>query len=243
MYRSIPLALVLAFAFSAQAIGQAPAPGDAVSVDPDVHNVILDNEHFRVFDARAAKGTKSPMHSHPPSVLISLGKTRFRMATPDGKSSIFDLNPGQVIWLEGARHAWELLAGELHVIGVEIKSAQKEGAPPPAPQRKANDSVAADPEAHHVLFENPHVRVFEGRTSHGRKSPMHSHPPTLLVSLDWIRLKLTLPDGKTIIHDFSPSQVLWLADGGEHSWEALAGSGRVIAIEVKSAKAAAPPKI
>jgi len=66
---------------------------------------------------------------------------------------------------------------------------------------------------------------------------MHNHPPTLLVSLDWIRLKLTLPDGKTAIHDFSPSQALWLGEGGTHSWEALAGSGRVIAIEVKSANA------
>lgn len=237
MYRSIRFALVLASAISGQAFAQAV--DDAVSVDPDVHNVILDNEHIRVFDARATKGTKSPMHTHPPMVLISLGKTRFRMTTPDGKATIFNLNPGGVHWVVDARHSWELLAGELHAIGVEIKSAQKAGPPPPAPQRKENDSVSADPDAHHVLFENPHVRVFEGRTSHGRTSPMHSHPPTLLVSLDWIRLKLTLPDGKTAIHDFSQSQVLWLPNGGEHSWEALAGSGRVIAIEPKSAKAAA----
>jgi len=243
MIRCIQLVLVFALAMSAPAFSQSLAPNDAVTVDPDVHHVILENEQFRVFDARASKGTKSPMHSHPPFVLISLGKARFRMALPDGKVSMFDLNPGQVIWMEGARHSWELLAGELHVIGVEIKSAQKAGPPPAAPERKANDSVSADPEAHHVLFENPHVRVFEGRTSHGRKSPMHSHPPTLLVSLDWMRLKLTLPDGKTIIHDFSPSQVLWFADGGEHSWETLAGSGRVIAIEVKSAKPTAAPKI
>jgi quercetin dioxygenase-like cupin family protein len=239
MNKFLQLASVFAFAMSAQAFGQSMAPGDAVSVDPDVHNVVLENEYVRVFDARASKGTKSPMHSHPPFVLISVGKARLRMATPDGKTSIFDLNPGQVFWLEGVRHSWELLAGELHAIGVEIKSAQKEGPPPAAPQRKANDSATADPEAHHVLFENPHVRVFEGRTSGGRKSPMHSHPPSLFVSLDWMRLKLTLPDGKTVIHDFSPNQVLWFGDGAEHSWEALAGSGRVIAIEVKSAAAAA----
>ena len=102
--------------------------------------------------------------------------------------------------------------------------------------RQANDAGAADPDAHHVLFENPHVRVFEGRTSIGRKSPMHNHPPTVLVSVDWIRLKLTLPDGKTAIHDFSPNQVLWLGEGGTHSWEAIAGGGRVIAIEVKAAQ-------
>jgi hypothetical protein len=217
----------------------AQASNDAVSVDPDVHKVILENEFVRVFDARASKGTKSPLHTHPPMVLVSLGKTRFRMSQSDGKTSIFDLNPGQALWVENAHHAWELIAGELHAIGIEIKSA-KAGPVPPVPSRKPNDAVATDPEAHHVLFENPHVRVFEGRTSAGRKSPMHSHPPSLYVSLDWMRLRLTLPDGKTVIHDFSPAQVLWFENGGEHSWEALAGGGRVIAVEVKAAAAVAP---
>lgn len=208
---------------------------DATAVDPDVHAVVLENDHIRVFDARASRGTKSPLHTHPPMVLVSVGKARFRLAQADGKPAIVDLNPGQVLWVPGTKHSWELIAGELHAIGVEIKSAQKEGAPP-APQRAANDVVATDPDVHHVLFENPQVRVFEGRASHGRGSPMHSHPPTALVSLDWLRLKLTLPDGRTSIHDFSPGQVLWVGDGGEHSWEAIAGSGRVIAIEVKAAR-------
>jgi len=235
--RYLGLTIALVAGFFAAAFAQEP--GDAVSVDPDVHNVILDNEHIRVFDARASKGAKSPMHSHPPTVLISVGKTRLRATLPDGKATLIDLNPGQVFWMEGARHSWELLAGELHAIGVEIKSAQKESAPPaPTAEQRKGDAVSVDPDTHHVILENPHVRVFEGRASHGNTSPMHSHPPTLLVSLDWMRLRLTLPDGKSIIHDFSPGQVLWFADGATHSWQALAGNGRVIAIEVKSAQAA-----
>jgi hypothetical protein len=215
----------------------AQTPGNAVDIDADVHRLLMENEFFRVFDARAAKGTKSPMHSHAPMVLVSIGKARFRISTPDGKTAILDLNPGQAFWRQNTQHSWELLAGELHAIGVEIKSAQG-GAEPVIGARADNDAAKVDPEAHHVLFENPHVRVFEGRTSIGRKSPMHSHAPTLLISLDWIRLKLTTPEGKTGIHDFSPSSVQWLGDGGTHSWEAIAGSGRVIAIEVKAAEAA-----
>ena len=215
----------------------AQAPGNAIDADPDVHRVVLENEYFRVFDARAAKGTQSPMHSHAPMVLISLGKARFRMSTPDGKTTIFDLNPGQTMWVANAQHAWELIAGELHAIGVEIKSAQPGRTPPATGPLADKDSTVADPEAHHVLFENPHVRVLEGRTSSGRSSPMHSHPPTLLISLDWIRLLMTLPDGKKFVHDFSPSQALWLPEGGTHSWQAVAGGGRVIAIEVKAAAA------
>lgn len=217
----------------------AQTAGDAVSVDPDIHRVILDNEHIRVFDARASVGAKSPMHTHPPMVLTSIGKTRFRMTMQDGKTSIFDVNPGQVIWIPGAQHSWELLAGELHAIGVEIKSAQQAEAPPqPTTEQRQGDAVTVDPDVHHVLLENPHVRVFEGRTSHGDSSPIHRHPPSLLISLDWIRLKITTPEGATSLHDFSPGQVLWVGGGGTHSWEAIAGSGRVIAIEVKSAQAA-----
>ncbi|MEX2149190.1 MAG: hypothetical protein WD793_03190 [Steroidobacteraceae bacterium] len=230
--------LVCALGLFQAGAGYAQTPGNAVDVDADVHRVALENEFFRVFDARASKGTKSPMHSHAPMVLVSIGKTRFRMTAPDGKTSIFDLNPGQTMWVENAQHSWELLAGELHAIGVEVKSAQGGGAAPAVAARNETDSTQADPEAHHVLFENPHVRVFEGRTSHGRKSAMHSHPPTLLISLDWIRLLLTLPDGNKIVHDFSQNQLLWLPEGATHSWEAVAGGGRVIAIEVKSAEAA-----
>lgn len=234
MNRSLLLTLVLACCWSAAALAKAP---DAVAVDPVVHNVVLENEFVRVFDARASRGATSPMHSHPPFVLISLGRTRLRMTLPDGTRPILDLAPGQVIWIAGAEHSWELLAGELHVMAVEVKSAQSAEAPP-AVERRADDATIVDPDVHHVLFENPHVRVFEGRVSHPRRSPMHSHPPSVYVSLDWARLKLTLPDGKTVVHDFHPGQVLWFPDGGTHSWESIAGSGRVIAIEIKAAQAA-----
>ncbi len=210
---------------------------DATAVDPDVHRVVLENDYVRVFDARASKGTKSAMHTHPPMVLVGLDAARFRIAAPDGNAVVFDMDPGKTVWIDGTQHSWELLAGELHAIGVEIKSAQGKEAPP-ARELQADNATLVDPEAHHVLFENAHVRVFEGRTSVGRKSPMHSHPPSTYVSLDWMRLKLTLPDGKESIFDFSPGQVLWLPDGAAHSWEAIAGSGRVIGIEVKAARAA-----
>lgn len=234
MYRFIAAALAISASFTG--VSRAETAGNAVDIDADIHRVILENEYFRVLDARASQGTKSPMHRHEPMVLVSLGKARFRITTPDGKSTLLDLNPGQAFWVQDVQHSWELLAGELHVIGVEIKSAQGAGAAPAAVALADNDSTIADPEAHRVLFENPHVRVFEGRTTTGRTSPMHSHPPTLLISQDWIRLKLTLPDGKTAIHDFRPGGVDWLPEGGTHSWEAVAGSGRVIAIEVKAAR-------
>lgn len=240
MIRNLSFAIAIGAALSGSAFAQQA--GDPVSVDPDVHHVILDNPYVRVFDARASVGARSPMHSHPPTVLISLDTTRLRTTSADGKTDIVDLNPGQVQWMEGVQHSWQLLAGELHAIGVEIKSAQKEDAPPaPTAEQRQGDAVSVDPDTHHVIMENPHVRVFEGRLSHGASSPMHRHPPFLLVSLDWVRLKVNLPDGTNNIFDLSPGMVVWLGEGATHSWKALAGDGRVIAIEVKSAQADMKP--
>ena len=97
---------------------------DSTVIDPDVHHVVLENEHVRVFEARGAPGWKSPMHTHPPLVLVSVGSARLKLTLPDGKTSMFDLRPSQAIWMGGSEHSWELLAGDLHAVGVEVKSAR-----------------------------------------------------------------------------------------------------------------------
>lgn len=117
----------LLFAFClgvAAALAAAQKAPDAVIIDPDVHQVVMENEHVRVFEARAAAGARSPMHSHPTFVLVSIGSARIKLTLPDGKAQVMDLRPGTVLWLEDAQHSWELLAGELHAVGVEVKSAQ-----------------------------------------------------------------------------------------------------------------------
>ncbi len=94
-------------------------------MDPDVHQVVLENEHVRVLEARAAHGYKSPMHSHPPLLLVSIGSARIKATAPDGTKQILDLRPGMVVWRDSSiEHSWELLAGEVHVVAVEVKSAQ-----------------------------------------------------------------------------------------------------------------------
>lgn len=96
---------------------------DATIVDPDVHQVAFQNEHVRVLEVRATVGTRSPMHSHPPLVLVSIGSARVKLTSPDGTKQILDLRPGMVLWLDGVEHSWELLAGEIHIVAVEVKSA------------------------------------------------------------------------------------------------------------------------
>jgi quercetin dioxygenase-like cupin family protein len=46
-----------------------------------------------------------------------------------------------------------------------------------------------------VLAEDDHVRVLKYNPSKGDKTPMHSHPSTVLYVIKGGRLKITLPDG------------------------------------------------
>lgn len=120
--RALLLGTLLCFGASAANAQTAP---DATVIDPDVHQVVLDNEHVRVLSAMARTGYKSPMHSHPPLLVVSLGTARVKFTLPDGKKQILDLRPGTVLWLDGVEHAWELLSGEVNVVAVEVKAARK----------------------------------------------------------------------------------------------------------------------
>lgn len=119
------LGFMVVFLLGSATVLSAQSSKDPVVVDPTHHNVTLENEHVRVFEVLASAGAKSPMHAHSPFVLVSLSKARLRMTMPDGSKAILDLNPGQALWLENAEHSWELLAGQLHVIGVEVKAARQ----------------------------------------------------------------------------------------------------------------------
>lgn len=109
------------------ASGTTPEPApldvrDSTLLEPEQHNVIIDNEHVRVIDGMAASGSRSIPHTHPPSVLVSLAKSRFKV-TINGKTRIFDFEPFMVRWTNHFEHTWEILAGDARVIVVEIKSA------------------------------------------------------------------------------------------------------------------------
>src|SRR4026208_1505409 len=161
------LAVVPAFAFCLTVSASAQKSQDAVIADPKVHNVLFENDHVRVFEARASYPASSPMPSHPPLVFIGLETGRAKMRLGDGKTVMLDLNPGQVLWLgDGMEHSWELVSGKVHVIAGGVKSARNPvaGALPPV-TRKANDAVAVDPDVHNVILENDHVRVYDARAA------------------------------------------------------------------------------
>ncbi|MEX2600731.1 MAG: hypothetical protein WD355_03725 [Balneolaceae bacterium] len=231
----IQLSLILLFIFGGTSTAIAQSAGDAADVDPNHHNVIFENDHVRIYEALASPGARSPMHTHPPRMFIHLTKARFRMTETDGSSMIVDINPSEISWLDSGEHSWELLAGELHGIGIEIKSAVQAGDPAGDTSEDPNDAVSVDPTHYNVIMNNEHVRVFEALASPGAGSAMHTHPPTVMVSLEKSRFRTTDSDGSSMISDLNPAQVFWM-DGATHSWETLAGQMHLVGVEVKSAR-------
>lgn len=115
------LSLVLAFLVGGAVTALTQTSKDAVEIDPAHHHVVLDNPRVRAYEVLADRGDKSPMHTHPPVLIVSLGTARLRMTGPDGKAAILDLHPAQVLWLENVEHSWEVLEGQIHVVAVEPK--------------------------------------------------------------------------------------------------------------------------
>lgn len=230
------LTLAVPLLLAASTIAAAQGSQDAVTADPRHHHVLFENDHVRVFRALASPGARSPMHTHPPFVFVGMGTARLQLATPTATNVIFDIHPEQVLWIDGAEHSWEMVAGQAHVIGVEVKAA-KQGTPPAVMALPATDAATADASAHQVVLENDYVRVLEVLAGGGARSPMHTHSRGgVLISMGRSRVRLSAGDGSSRIADIHPGQVMWL-DPGSHAWEILSGQSRLIAVEVKSAAA------
>ncbi len=65
----------------------------------------------------------------------------------------------------------------------------------PAPSQ---DVVKVAGDSHRVIFENDRVRVLAVDIKPGQIAPMHSHPDSVSYYLTDGKLKITLPDGKTM---------------------------------------------
>jgi len=224
----VGLALCLTLGFPAS----AERAKDATEVDPDGHRVVFENTYVRVVEARLPQGKKVALHAHPPRVIVVVTGYRLKHTLPDGITVVSDRRPGEAIWAEAQEHAAEVLVGTVHAIEIEPKAAR-----PPAANLKAKNLTEVAPEVARVVLENERVRVVEIRAGAGSKSPLHSHPARIAVSLSSARFKATLPDGTTRISDSRVGQAAW-RDPEEHADEVLVGTAHILLVEVKGSNPA-----
>ena len=122
----VGMARAVAVAVLAGIPAAAPAQ-DAVKVAADIYKVALENAWVRVFDIRAPAGGRTPMHSHPASILTMYTPCKLRFTAADGKKSDVEFKGGEIVWREPETHAVENIGpGECHAMQVEMKQ------PPPA---------------------------------------------------------------------------------------------------------------
>jgi quercetin dioxygenase-like cupin family protein len=83
--------------------------------------VLAEDEKVRVLHYMPARGEKTPMHSHPSTVLYVIKGGRIRITMPDGSTTDGELKAGATLLRPPVTHADEAF-DDLEVILVELKS-------------------------------------------------------------------------------------------------------------------------
>jgi ketosteroid isomerase-like protein/quercetin dioxygenase-like cupin family protein len=98
----------------------------------------------------------------------------------------------------------------------------------------AQDAAAVDPAHYKVAFENDQVRVLRITYGPHEKSVMHSHPAGVVVFLNDLSGRFTMPGGKTEDHQVEAGTVQW-TEASSHQPENLGDKPfEVIQIEMKA---------
>jgi quercetin dioxygenase-like cupin family protein len=160
---------------------------DPVAVAPSLYKVEVDNAWVRVLRLTLPAHAKTPAHSHPNEVIVSLHETPVR------------------VWFRPAANE---LAGnpvQQPVEDVIIELKQK----PPTSTPIALDPIKIDPEYHSVVFENEYVRAIRTVLEPGIKSPLHEHPHYIVVYLTELHTTMKLGDGREVDNPRRKGEIGW----------------------------------
>ena len=87
----------------------------------------------------------------------------------------------------------------------------------------AEDAVKVAPDVYKVLFENEHVRLLDVKLEAGGSTEMHSHPDTLIYTLDGGKVTFTAPSGEVEEVDVPAGSSMWM-DATDHATDNVGGA-------------------
>jgi beta-alanine degradation protein BauB len=100
---------------------------DPIATNPELYRVVLENDRVRVLEYLDAPGDRTLPHTHPDSVMVTLGSFQRRLWTGDREVEL-ELPAFQARWLDAQEHAGMNIGDTpTHSIFVELKE--------PAPAR------------------------------------------------------------------------------------------------------------
>ncbi len=82
--------------------------------------VLAEDDKVRVLEYSPKKGDKTPMHSHPPSVVYVLKGGRVKYTLPDGSTKMVELKTGEALLRPPVTHSDEAL-DDVDSILIELK--------------------------------------------------------------------------------------------------------------------------
>ena len=95
---------------------------DPVKLDPEHHEVLLENDRVRVIRTSLFPHVKSPMHEHPHYVVVYMTELHTTMKLGDGRVVDNPRHPGDIAWRDALKHQTEQMGDQVAVeIQVEIK--------------------------------------------------------------------------------------------------------------------------
>ena len=116
------------------AVPLAVAAQDAAKVDAGHYKVLIDNPSVRVLKVSYSPGAKSPMHSHPDALLVSLQDSKVVFTTPDGKTQDIAIAKETASYMSATTHASPTSA-PLRWTRSSSSSRRRNPAPPACPAR------------------------------------------------------------------------------------------------------------
>ena len=94
---------------------------DPVESNPRNYRVVFENDRVRVLEYRDSPGTKTTIHRHPDSVMITASAFRRRLTSGEKQRDV-ELPSGTVQWLPAQEHVGENTGRtDTHVFFVELK--------------------------------------------------------------------------------------------------------------------------
>jgi beta-alanine degradation protein BauB len=143
----------LKLAFVLAALPLTAGAQDAVTVAPEHYKVLLDNPSVRVLKISYAAGAKSPMHSHPDSMLVSLGDSTATFTLPDGKTQVVEPKKDAAMYTPALTHS-VVNTGTTPVDAILIEFKAKEPGTATVPTQRAGMQIT-------TLAEGPRAIAYK----------------------------------------------------------------------------------
>lgn len=189
---------------------------DPLKVDPSHYKLVSENATVRILKVDVPAGGKTPMHSHPDAMVISLAASKVRFTTPDGKSQDSDLGAESALYTPAGPHSGAHTGGDrVDVLVIEFKTAAAGKAT--IPTSRPNMAIK-------VLADGPRAVAYRVTADPSFQEPAGSKHEydQVVIALGPSQMSLSI-DGKPAKSSWSRGDAQFIGRGVPHESKNAAG--------------------